>query len=194
MTDAKYNLMHYLRTMREMRRQMKMPPEFHYCGMEDFLLQHGQWYDVRPWDGRYKQGVPKMCFGNAVLLGVSDSLRYVEGVAMYALNNRQFFPVHHGWNLDQQGYVIDATWCNTGECYFGVEFSVGRADDATWNGDNCVLDDYGRGHPLFRQPWAGEDFDRIWPDSEGMMILRDGISGKFDANEVINLLHKLSNS
>jgi len=52
--------------------------------------------------------------------------------------------------------------------------SAERADDATWNGDASVLDDFRRDHPLFKQPWPGEDWSRQWPHSERITLLRAG--------------------
>ena len=37
-----------------------------------------------------------------------------------------------------------------------MPFSAARAHDCTWHGDATVLDDFNRGWPLLREPWAGE--------------------------------------
>jgi hypothetical protein len=62
--------------------------------------------------------------------------------------------------------LVDSTWCNTGLAYIGVEFSIERADDATWNGDGHILGDEYRGYPIFREPWKGEDYTIQWPYSD----------------------------
>jgi hypothetical protein len=143
----------------------------HYAGIGDFLLQHGVWYNPSPYaDAVYPQGAPKMCFGNSIILAATRGLRYVEGYASAPVG----LSVHHAWNMDANGLLVDSTWMNTGLAYFGVEFSVERADDATWNGDGCVLNDHLRKHPLFRKPWKGEDYGIEWPHSERLELLRAG--------------------
>jgi ribosomal protein L37E len=146
----------------------------HYCGREDFLLQHGRFFEVEPWDGTYKQGVPKQCFGNAILTCAMYDLRYVEGVAIAP--HGAGMAIHHAWNVDAAGKVVDTTWCNTGLIYMGVEFALGRADDATWNGDAAILDDYKRKYPIFQQPWKGEDGHIFWPPSDGMNLIYEAIN------------------
>lgn len=133
-----------------------------YAGAPDFVMKHGQWFEADPYP-RMPRGAQLQCFGNSIVLGVLYGHRYVEGYALSPAGQ----VIHHGWNSDD-GRLVDSTWLNTGLAYIGVEFSVGRGDDATWNGDASVLDDHHRGHPLFAEPWEGEDFDRYWPSSEGM--------------------------
>ena len=169
MTEEQQALVTYLEQMKRMRSTMGVANEFVYKGQEHFLLEHGQWYEIQPWSDQFDQGAPKQCFANALFLAtMNPELRYVEGFA--CTGTLSGFPFEHGWNIDQSGKVIDCTWCNTGSLYFGVEFSAGRADDAIWNGDSRVLDDYRRGHPLFRQPWLGEDYTLEWEESEGMRL------------------------
>lgn len=68
--------------------------------------------------------------------------------------------------------LIDNTWLNTGVAYMGVEFSMERADDATWNGDCSILNDYYRRYPLYQKKWTGEDYSIQWPESERLKLLR----------------------
>ena len=42
-------LINELAMMRKLRRSMHIPSDFHYCGREDFLLQHGEWFPVQEW-------------------------------------------------------------------------------------------------------------------------------------------------
>lgn len=134
----------------------------HYLGPADFVIREGKMY--RPAPGIVPRGAPKACFGNAIALGAIYGLRYVEGYAVDPGLLR--VAVHHAWNLTPEGLVYDTTWQNRGMVYLGVEFSLGRADDCTWNGDASVLDDFNRGWPLLREPWRGEDFERKWEPSE----------------------------
>lgn len=150
---------------------------FVYDGPHGFVLEHGT-----AWTGELRMpagmmaGAPKMCFGNAITTGVLEDLRYVEGYAMHA---KLPMPVHHAWNLDSDGQVIDVTWSPLAReldlgpvAYLGVVFSIERADDATWNGDANVLDDDQRGWPLLRQRWEGERDDIEWPPSDRLAGLR----------------------
>lgn len=137
----------------------------------DFILQHGKFYEVGPTPKGIKKGAPKQCFGNAIVLAVLNGWKYIEG---YALAPIVPIPVQHAWNEDSSGKLIDSTWMNHGIAYLGVEFSVDRADDATWNGDCSILNDYRRRYPLFQKPWTGEDFSIKWPHSKRLELMRAG--------------------
>lgn len=141
--------------------------------MWDFVLQHGIWYTPRAYPPNLPDGGLKMCFGNSILLAATKGYRYVEG---FAIMPAPFSPIpmHHAWNLDAFGALIDSTWNNEGMAYLGVEFSLERADDATWEADGSVLNDYHRKWPLFREPWTGEDWNRKWPEQERLRLLRAG--------------------
>ena len=139
-----------------------------YRGPADFVLRHGRWMRPGPWDDGWPEGLPRRCFGNSITQAALRGWKYVEG---YALPEAGRLPVQHAWNLDRSGRLADVTWRNKGVAYLGVEFALGRADDATWNGDADVLDDWRRGWPLFREPWRGEDFAREWAFSEPLRLL-----------------------
>jgi hypothetical protein len=157
LTQAQQELIDYLKMVKTLRYTWGKPAGVHYNGMEDFLLEHGQWFEPRPWTGEYGEGTIKRCFANSIALGVTDRLRYIEGIALSVI------PVHHAWNADSDGNLIDSTWKNEGLAYFGVEFSIGRAKDAIWyTGDTTILDDWKRRHPLYKQPWPGEDHSLVW--------------------------------
>jgi hypothetical protein len=47
----------------------------------------------------------------------ADRVTYVEGYAQAIL------PVHHAWNVDAQGRVMEVTWEEPGVAYFGIEFN-----------------------------------------------------------------------
>lgn len=159
--------------------------DYAYASRYDFVLQEGTWYDAPTEPHGYPQGAPRMCFGNAIDAAVLHGLRYVEGYAASAVVPDM--PIHHAWNLDPDGQLVDVTWGawdGTGRCvvpvgaaYLGVEFSVERADEATWDGDASVLDDFRRDWPLFRVPWRGEPDGEEWepsPRLEALRAYRDG--------------------
>lgn len=160
-----------------------MGPGYAYRSSFDFVDREGRAYPPAPPPPGVRRGPLGMCFGNAIQAAVLHGLPYVEGFAVPAPGH---IPVHHAWNAGPGGTAIDLTWRawhDSGEeaaipgAYVGVEFSVERADDATWNGDASVLDDYRRGWPVFRRPWAGEPDGAEWPPSPRLRALeahRDG--------------------
>jgi len=148
-------------------------PGLCYTGPEDFVVQHGAAYRPVRFRG-YKQGLPLQCFGNAVVLAATHGLAYVEGFAVAPDGT----VILHAWNADPLGHLVDVTWCNTGVAYLGVRFSVERADDATWNGDGCVLNDEHRNYPIYQRPWQGEDFALQWPYSDRLEALRRPPTGQ----------------
>jgi hypothetical protein len=143
-----------------------------YRSAYDFVADHGVEYPRIAWRHEFPTGVVRQCFGNAVTLAARDGLRYVEGFALC--------PDHlahlHAWNVTPAGDLVDSTWLNSGLFYIGVEFSVERADDATWNGDACILNDDKRNYPVFQRRWEGEDFELSWPASDRLDALRTGSS------------------
>ncbi len=169
----------YLEAVRKVRRSSgKLPGGFVYLGYEDFLLQHGQTYYPMTYPSTMFRGAPRACFGNAIAIAVIYGLPYVEGYAI----NECGFPIHHAWNADADGNVFDSTWLKyPGVSYFGVEFSAERADDATWNGDASVLDDWMRGWPLLKSPWNGEDYSLSWPPSPRLEELKTQKAGVIHA-------------
>lgn len=159
-----------------------------YRGPADFVLRHGTPYEWRPLPENVRPGAPRACFGNAIALAHDAQVRgtglhYVEGFALDPGRTR--LPILHAWLVDDEGKVVDPTWWRyPTDAYLGVIFSTARADDATWNGDACVLDDWMRGWPLFRQPWTGENPHAEWPDSPRLeMIRRKAMGETIDRNE-----------
>jgi hypothetical protein len=157
-----------------MRDASPLRPGLVYRMAPDFVLQHGTWCLPRPWYRKWGAGMPRCCFGNAIAFAVKHGWRYFEG---YALPPREDRPILHAWNVDVSGGLIDATWRNRGRAYFGVEFAVGRADDATWNGNQCILDDRERGWPIFRQAWEGEPEGLEWEPSPALHLALE-LTGK----------------
>jgi hypothetical protein len=171
----------WLERLRDMKRQQGEVPEgWVYEGIEDFVLQHGVWYRPTGWPPR--QGAPKSCFGNAVMNAALYGVKYIEGMALPGMTfingvplpslSGPRRPIHHAWNLDVDGQLCDNTWMNKGLAYIGVEFSVGRADNATWFDDASVLDNP-RSRKLYRQPWTGENYNLVWRKSKALRLLRN---------------------
>jgi hypothetical protein len=158
-----------LEAMREVVDRHPLLPGLVYRSAYDFVLEHGREY-VGHWEGRYPIGVQKMCYGNAINLAGRHSLRYIEGFALAPTGEI----ILHAWNATETGDLVDSSWANTGLAYFGVEFSVERGDDATWNGDAHVLNDEYRGYPIFQKRWTGEDYSLEWPESDRLDALRNG--------------------
>lgn len=153
-------------TLRKTAEKYPKLPGLIYTSPFDFVAQHGRLYEGH-WTGKYDVGRQKMCFGNAIVLAGYYGLKYVEGFAIAPTGEI----ILHAWN-DDDGVLVDSTWANTGVMYLGVEFSVERADDATWNGDANILNDEKRNYPVFRERWRGEDYTLKWPDSDRLDFLR----------------------
>lgn len=172
-----------LTPMESLRAQLELQRSFHlehwvkqlgyaYAGAVDFVLQHGEEFESAPIPKEYQLLAPKLCFANALLASELYGLTYVEGYASYL-----GFPVHHAWNVDDEGRLIDLTWAAIenetarhvpipNSAYLGVRFSAGRAYDAQWDGDASILDDWHRKWPILMDPWEGEDWDREWTTDE----------------------------
>ena len=158
-----------VKVIAEASEQYRLLPGLVYRCFYDFIAKHGREYPVAgPFIGK-QRGVQLMCYGNSIAHAVLYNLKYVEGFALSPKDGRLFM---HAWNDDGHGNVYDSTWLNTGLVYIGVEFSVERADDATWNGDACVLNDENRNYPIFQKPWTGEDYTIQWPFSDRLEALR----------------------
>lgn len=163
-----------------------------YRGPADFVLQHGEWFDPAPLPPHIPPALPGHCHANAMDAAALYGLDYVEGFALEPDNSEAIL---HAWNADAAGGLVDATWTGMrgwltirdgrptmfvgrpGSAYLGVRFSVERADDCTWNGDACVLDDRHRGWPLLRSPWHGEPAGLEWPPSPRLEAVRLFLAG-----------------
>jgi len=108
---------------------------------------------------------------NAIIAADHHGLRYVEGQALLNLGEGAMM-FAHAWCTDDEGRLYEVTTPAPWAAYWGIPFSTGRADDATWSGDSCVLADDRRGHPLLRQRWTGEDWTRRWPVSPALAEAR----------------------
>jgi len=92
-------------------------PPTPYLSIEDFVLQHGQEYQLAPYSINSSGKEANECFKNAYLAFIfNEKLRYVEG---YARSAEIPLPMLHGWCIDENHKVLDPTW-RDGVCYFGV--------------------------------------------------------------------------
>lgn len=150
MTEHESQLTVHLTGMAELIESSKMPrpDDFAYHSVERYILTHGQFWT--PPNGPLPRGVrpmmPKYCFDNAYRLAKRrpKTLRYVEGYAT------RFMAVHHAWCVTAEGVVVDPTWHDPGDAYFGQVFSVAQVRAAR-TAQNCsVLRDWPNGYPLLR--------------------------------------------
>lgn len=151
-----------------------------YQGPADFLLEHGERFEPRPLPREYEHLEPNKCFWNALVTAVVDGLDYVEGFTLSHFGDAYL----HAWNVDEDGHVVERTWRARSMAqqrqaaalaYIGVRFTADRADDCSWDGDACVVNDFRRGWPLLREPWIGPDrFTRQpSPHMKVLLTMRD---------------------
>lgn len=162
------NLRKELEMMREVKSTVPVPEGYHYCGPEDFVLQHGTLYEGAYIPEGIPQGQMEFCFNNSINNAALYGWKYIEGYATVRMSGGEIMPfsIHHAWNADDEGRAIDTTWPpGHGAEYFGVEFSFRRADYATWHDDGTVLQNPKSDWEIFRQPWTGEDHSKVWPES-----------------------------
>lgn len=98
---------------------MRMPGD-RAVPLWDYVLREGASFPVRPmgdgWAWSMKE--PSYCYDNALEMVDEEGLVYVEGFALPAAFPD--LPVHHAWNLDAHGFVIDVTWPVLGLAYCGL--------------------------------------------------------------------------
>ena len=115
---------------------------------QEFVLEHGWWYEPVELPKQIATGIPEQCHTNAVNLAlVDDSLIYCEG---YALFKNGSFPVIHAWVTDGNGNAIDNTWSQRGVAYAGVPFKTSFVNSTALKNRAIVslLDDYQNNYPL----------------------------------------------
>lgn len=145
-----------------------------YASPTEFLLAHGQYYPVSERPEWLPLGAPKCCFANAMMLAEWFELQYVEGYALMTLgqDDTDGIALPHAWLATPDSTAYEVTTPEPWAAYFGIPFSVERADDATWWGDACVLDDWRRGHPLLKERWEGEKPLQHYTPSIALRTLR----------------------
>lgn len=176
--DPRWEIRRYLRILRDAWPESQSERfGLVYRGPADFVLQEGRWWKPEPTPAGMRRGIPKACYGTSIAGALLYGLRYVQGYAVSPVTAG--FVVPHAWNADANGNVVDLTWNPVGAAYLGVEFSVERADDATWNGDAEVINDYQRRWPLLRERWRGEldEPDPSWEPSPMILAWRATCAG-----------------
>lgn len=119
-------LIDYITSMRD---NWSILRELGQADLHSFVLQHGRpWTAAKRPKGMRKQAM-KQCFANSQkhlcnhAIWGGESLTYVEGFAAHGIDKDFFFPVHHGWLVDEAGTVIDLTFKTPQtSVYFGVPF------------------------------------------------------------------------
>jgi len=136
---------------------------------QQFVLEHGFWYEPVELPKTITIGTPEQCHTNAVNLALDDdSLIYCEG---YALFQEASLPVVHAWVTDGQGNAIDNTWAEPGVAYAGVPFKSLFVNGTALKNRAIVslLDDYQNNYPL-----RGDLGNRPneWLDHQGCGLLK----------------------
>jgi hypothetical protein len=144
MTDPQLCLRTYLEQARDFAG--KLPTEYHYRNVYDFVLREGRYFEPRPRPDLITLRHMGECFRNAFLTMMKTGLQYAEGYAVTGSKH----PVLHAWNVDAEGSVIDSTWEPLGSAYFGIIFPLSIVRPAKAS----VLDDYESGWPVLRESWT----------------------------------------
>ena len=157
----------YLQIHVDLRKKHNLKSTLAYLCFEDFILQHGTLFtEISPDQpvvgrrNRYRPRGLKACFHNAYCAAVASKgrLHYAEGYA-----DGQFMPVHHAWNVDPEGRVVDTTWCypqderlpSVGTAYMGLVFPLDYVRETRTN-DNCsIIDQWQKGWPLLQNKFEG---------------------------------------
>lgn len=93
----------------------------HPSVLQRFVLRNGVGFTGCQRPAQYRRGTPKECFMNAARLLDWTGLTYFEG---YACHPRLPIPIHHAWNADAAGRVVDVTFDQPEHCvYIGVQVS-----------------------------------------------------------------------
>ncbi len=103
MTDSQLRLRLYLEGVRDFAG--KLPTEYHYRNVYDFVLREGRFFEPQPRPDPITLRHIGECFRNAFLTMVRTELQYAEG---YAVSGSKI-PVLHAWNVDAKGSVIDSS-------------------------------------------------------------------------------------
>ena len=94
----------------------------HGRSLESVVLKYGQAFATpvvaRP--NGIRKGPNGECFRTAFRIAEDYKYTYVEGFAM-----RMIAAAHqHAWCLDPHGQVVETTWSNAGQAYYGIVFDL----------------------------------------------------------------------
>jgi hypothetical protein len=144
MSNPQLSLRMYLEGVRDFAG--KLPTEYHYRNVYDFVLREGRFFEPRPRPDLITLRHIGECFRNAFLTTMRIGLEYAEGYAVVGSK----IPVLHAWNVDAEGSVIDSTWEPVGSTYFGIIFPLSIVRRA----ETSVLDNFENGWPVLRESWT----------------------------------------
>jgi hypothetical protein len=144
MTDPQLCLRRYLEGARDFAG--KLPTEYHYRNVYDFVLCEGRFFEPRPRPEQIMLRHIGECFRNAFLTMMRTGLQYAEGYAVVGSK----IPVLHAWNVGAEGSVIDSTWEPVGSAYYGIILPLPIVRGAK----TSVLDDWESGWPVLRESWT----------------------------------------
>lgn len=116
--------------------------------IQEFVLQHGWWYQPIEVPKQISLGTPQECHTNAIDLTLADeTLIYCEGYALFRDSSQ---PRIHAWVTDGKGNAIYNTWPQPGVVYAGVPFTSNFVTMTTLKNHAAIslLDDFQNGFPL----------------------------------------------
>ena len=152
-SEAQHKLLAHLVRDRELARgRIRNPAQLHYCGLADFVLREGQFFEPRPLPVGIEHLEIRHCYQNSFQMALQEQFLYVEG---YAVGSDVDLPVLHAWNLDRDGFVVDTTWNPHGRLYFGVILPL-TAIPRERGRQYPIIDDWERGYPILRKRWEKE--------------------------------------
>lgn len=181
--DANFRALKLMLEAEAQRMAERPRASYVYSSAQELVLEHGRrwrWRRLsRDLSPATRWGIPRGCFSNSLLAAqFHPDLRYVEGYA-YAGQ----FPIHHAWNVDPDGVVLDFTWQESefnparGRAYMGVVVPIEHAWEQLWDFERSVLDcppDW----PTFRAPWVVDDHPPR-PSVERVVEMLGDVSSEF---------------
>lgn len=90
----------------------------------------GQGYKAAALPPEIEQRDLGWCFDNSLEVWEEHGLAYVEGFAIS--HNVTGLPIHHAWNITDDGHVVDSTWVPAGLEYYGVEVEIEDSMREAW--------------------------------------------------------------
>jgi len=103
---------------------------FDLDGFHTMLLERGQEFTPAPLPKGIRQGTMKLCFHNSEMVAKRKGLAYCEGLAISS--KVLGLPIHHAWNVTEDGTVVDTTWVPEGVSYFGIVVPQDEWIDENW--------------------------------------------------------------
>lgn len=90
----------------------------------EFILQRGRFFRPQHLPKGYRRRKQKQCFENSFNLALaSDDLAYCDGFVMASIGGVINLPIEHGWCVTADGKVVDITFSDPGNAYFGVLYT-----------------------------------------------------------------------